>query len=347
MTTFKMWRVASGFAHVGKVFYMMASKHLLAGLALEICLVGAQVSRGQELGLALGTGVANTQTFPDEFVSDRSPAKGWNFLGRRRCRPGTTDPGVLMLWRGQSADAKVDGLDEGIVTDRPDFTEASSVVGRRVLQIESGYTYFYDGQGTNRVINHSYPETIFRYGLLADWLELRLGANYATEISSNDKVYGAEDLYLGCKIGLTAQDGWLPEMALVPQGTIPSGASEFTSGRTLPGINWLYGWDINDFLSFAGSTQVNRSRNDSAELYDAWAQSFTFGYTLTERVGAYTEWIGLAPSDSNRAPTEHYFDGGFTFGASDDVQFDVRGGKGLNDSASDYFVGVGMSIRFQ
>ncbi|MCA9212882.1 MAG: hypothetical protein KDB27_07455 [Planctomycetales bacterium] len=32
---------------------------------------------------------------------------------------------------------------------------------------------------------------------------------------------------------------------------------------------------------------------------------------------------------------------------SDDVQFDIRAGMGLNDDADDFFVGTGLSVRFR
>lgn len=45
--------------------------------------------------------------------------------------------------------------------------------------------------------------------------------------------------------------------------------------------------------------------------------------------------------------TEHYFNGGFTYLVNNDMQWDIRGGTGLNDTADDYFVGTGVSIRFR
>jgi len=36
-----------------------------------------------------------------------------------------------------------------------------------------------------------------------------------------------------------------------------------------------------------------------------------------------------------------------TFLSSDDVQWDIRAGVGLNDAADDYFIGTGVSIRFK
>jgi hypothetical protein len=263
--------------------------------------------------------------------------------GSCRCSPGT-----LLQWSHGNSFSGGPNLDEPLVTDRPDFTEASSTVGWRVLQIETGYTYTFDNDGTSQTIGHSYPETLFRYGVFAEWLEFRLAWNYANEIVDSVESGGAEDLYLGFKIGLTPQEGILPEMAIVPQMTVPTGARAFRADEALPGVNWLYGWDINDWLATGGSTQFNRALDDATgEAYTEWAQSWTIAYSLTDRLGAYTEYFGFYPHSADTARVEHYFDGGFTFLFSDDIQWDIRGGVGLNDSADDYFLGTGLSLRFK
>lgn len=58
-------------------------------------------------------------------------------------------------------------------------------------------------------------------------------------------------------------------------------------------------------------------------------------------------WFALFPDASDTADTEHYFNGGFTYLVSDDIQWDIRAGKGLNSSADDYFIGTGVSLRYR
>lgn len=260
------------------------------------------------------------------------------------CEPRKT----LLQWSYGTSFSGGPDLDEPIVTDRPDFTEASVTVGRGVLQLESGYTFIYDKQGGTTTRSHSYPEALFRYGVFADWFELRLAQNFGSADDGAARVSGGDDLYLGAKIALTPQEAILPEMAIVPQMTVPSGDRDVTAGEVLPGVNWLYGWDVNDFLSTGGSTQFNRSIDEvTGEAYTEWAQSWTIGYALTEEWGAYTEWFGLFPHSSDTAKPEHYFNGGFTYLLSNDVQWDIRAGVGLNYAADDFFVGTGLSIRFR
>jgi len=256
--------------------------------------------------------------------------------------------GTLFLWSGNSDEDGGPDLDGPLVTDRPDFTEASSTVGLGVAQLEVGYTFTSDDSGGTKTRSHSFPEPLLRYGVLQDWLELRVGWNYNVEKTNSIATDGADDLYLGFKIGLTPQDGWLPETALIPQMTTPTGANAFSADSVLPGANLIYGWEINDFISTAGSTQVNRAIDDgTGAAYTEWAQSWTLAYTLSEKVGAYTEWFALFPDSADTAKTEHYFNGGFTWLLNNDVQWDIRAGKGLNGAADDYFVGTGVSLRYR
>jgi len=260
------------------------------------------------------------------------------------CRPR----GTLFQWSYGTSFRGGPDRDEPLVTDRPDFTEASSTVGQGVAQLEMGYTYTFDDDGTTTAQSHSYPETLLRYGVLADWLEFRIAWNYANERAGDTTALGSEDIYLGFKIGLTPQEGFLPEMALIPQMTVPTGADAFGGGEVLPGANWIYGWEINKFLSTAGSTQFNRAIDGgTGNAYTEWAQSWTVSYSLHDRLGAYTEWFALIPHSAETQKTEHYFNGGLTFLSSDDVQWDIRAGVGLNDAADDYFIGTGVSIRFK
>lgn len=241
-------------------------------------------------------------------------------------------------------------MDEPLTSDRPDFTEASCTVGRGVTQIEMGYTYFRDEDSGSGLSAHSYPELLLRQGFLADWLELRVGWTYNNQSDAfnplTGSAHGSDDLYLGLKLGLTPQQGWLPEMSLMPQMTVPVGGP-FSAGEVLPGVNWLYGWEVSDFISTGGSTQYNLSVDGlTNDIHGELAQSWTIGYSLAENLGAYTEWFVLVPAGADSARTEHYFDAGFTWNWSNNLQFDIRAGKGVSSASTDYFTGTGAVVRF-
>lgn len=258
-------------------------------------------------------------------------------------------PSTLMQWsRGTSFSADEDPS-EPLVTDRPDFTEASSTVGLGVAQLEFGYTYTYDTSGGQSTRSQSFGEPLLRVGILAEWLEFRIAFFPLEErtrtVAASNTTAGVGDLYLGIKIALTPGEGILPEMALIPQMNLPTGSNAFTSDSVEPGINWIYAWELNDSISTAGSTQGNRRIDTTGNAYLEMAQSWTVGYRLTEKLGAYTEWFALIPSGADTAATQHYADGGFSFLINNDVQFDLRVGVGLNEAADNFFTGTGFSIR--
>jgi hypothetical protein len=187
--------------------------------------------------------------------------------------------------------------------------------------------------------------------VLAEWLELRVAWTYIQEKTTTpvDSIRddGGDDLYLGVKLALTPQRGLLPEMALIPQMFVPTGADVFTADEVLPGVNWVYSWEISDCLSIGGSTQGNRALDDTGHAFTLWAQSMTAAFSLSERIGTFTEWFAFFPHSAvgPSAQVQHFLNGGFTYLLNNDLQIDIRTGVGLNREAENYFTGVGFSLR--
>jgi hypothetical protein len=134
-------------------------------------------------------------------------------------------------------------------------------------------------------------------------------------------------------------------MAIVPQMTVPTGGDAFSSQRVLAGVNWLYGWDVTEDWSIAGSTQFNAANDDVDNHYTEWAQSITTGRSISENWAGYAEWFAIIPDSGIGVSTEHYFNTGLTYAIGENAQWDIRVGLGLNDDADDYFAGTGISLR--
>ena len=58
---------------------------------------------------------------------------------------------------------------------------------------------------------------------------------------------------------------------------------------------------------------------------------------MTEKLGGYIEWFGLFPSSADSEKPQYYFNGGIIYQFTNDVQWDIRSGVGLNEAADDYF----------
>jgi hypothetical protein len=246
-------------------------------------------------------------------------------------------------------------LDEPLVSDRPNFTQSSTTVGRGVSQFEMGYTYIQDDKPgvdadhETAVTSHRYPELLARLGLFADWFELELGCNYAHDLPGESVLpglHGGQDIYVAAAIAVTPQEGILPEMALIPQVFLPTGAEEFTADEFLPGLNWVYSWEVTDRVSLGGSSQANRAvDSDTSEAYTLLAQSFCVQVELTEHLGSFYEWYVFVPDGADSEQTKHFLDSGFTIPVTLNLQFDIRAGFSLSDSGDDFYTGAGLSVR--
>ena len=259
--------------------------------------------------------------------------------------------GTLFNWAGSDAVGGAASMSEGLIGDRPDFIEASTTVGLGVKQIELGYTYSFNNDGTTQARGHSNPEMLWRLGFYAEWLELRIGYNFSESrertggVETNTR--GGEDLYLGFKFALTPQDGVLPETAMLLQATVPTGDDSVTAGETLPAITYIYSWELNEKWALAGQTQVGRAIDGSTTRpYTEFSQAVGLARTFNGKLGGYFEWFCMIPDGADDAPREHYMDGGFAYQVNNNLQFDVRVGFGVSDSADDYFAGLGVIYRY-
>jgi hypothetical protein len=256
------------------------------------------------------------------------------------------------------AAARRAAMEEPLATDRPDFTEASSVVGLGIVQLETGYTYIYNDDSSDGTITHTHgtPETLWRIGI-HEYVEFRLVWNYVWERSIDagavSTPQGAEDLTVGFKFALCEQDGIVPEAALVTHLVLPTGAREFRSIDPNVEFNLLYGWDLPRDFTLAGSTGIGTGDDHvpltplllTEDRFVGYHQSVTVGIPLTDAWRMYLEYFGLFSTGAESNFPENYVDGGMTYLLNNNVQFDVRAGKGLNSHADDFFAGVGLSLR--
>lgn len=268
--------------------------------------------------------------------------------------PEEAFPKTLFQWRVSlpKEDENDEPEEDHIVTDRPHFSEASSLVGLGRIQVESGFTYSLDNFAGQRSKQYSFPETLYRIGLFQEWFELRVGYNYLVETNRDQfgiqsRISGSDDLYLGAKLALTEQEGWLPEMAIFPQMRVPTGHKNFTSGEVLPGFNLAYSWKVNEMIELECNSQLNRRKDDLSHLYLEAIQTINIEYELSKQLEAFTEWFCFLPDGAlaSTAGPQHYLHGGFSYKFRPNVQGDIHAGFGLNDHSANSFYGAGFSFR--
>jgi hypothetical protein len=250
-----------------------------------------------------------------------------------------------------NADQNVPTEPERLDPDRPHLPEASTAVGKGRMLLEGGYTFNSSGQST--VPAHDYPETLLRIGVLANWFEVRVGQNFLTQKGSLSGVTtaatGPQDLYLGVKFAITEQKRYVPELAVIPQMTVPTGSASVTAGRILPGINVDGTWEIakNRYgIEFVvGNNRVSDAPQHSHFELDT---GITNVFQVTRRLEAFGEWDMFIPAEVGnlqRPGTRHYAVAGLVFFATSNFAVDFRAGAGLNAEANRYVIGTGLAFR--
>lgn len=258
---------------------------------------------------------------------------------------------TLLSWNAEpSQNTEQEQEVDRIVTDRPHFSEASSLVGLGVTQIETGYTFFRDTQNGVTTSTHSFPEPLLRAGIFAEWFEFRLGYNYIAQYNSDPAIgnlSGSDDLYIGAKLALAEQASIFPEVALFPQMRVPTGSPAITSGQVLPGFNLAYSWVFNELLELECNTQLNKRLDDVGHFYAEFIQTANMEYNLGSKWGGFTEWFCLIPCGSLSALPQHYFHAGLVYFPTPNIQLDIHAGVGLTPASQDLaFTGVGYSMRW-
>ncbi|HJO39162.1 MAG: transporter [Vicinamibacterales bacterium] len=225
-----------------------------------------------------------------------------------------------------------------LVTDRPDSTESATVVGRGLVQVETGYLF----ASTDDVGGYEVPGTLVRVGL-GGRTELRLG--HGGVVGSEGR-HGWSDSTLGIKVNLIEQaDGWRPELAVLGGLSLPTGETGFSSDGVDPSFLVVFAHEVSERVSVgynlgaAWESSPEQADRDAAVVY-----SLAVGIGLTERLGTFVELFGDQPA-REQIDAGLSLDGGFTVLLTPLVQLDVFVGTGLHGSVDDVFVGTGLSFR--
>lgn len=248
-------------------------------------------------------------------------------------------------------------IDDNLITDRPDFTESTEAIPIGRFQLELGYTFTYDREDDVRVRDHTAPELLLRMGIVEDF-ELRFAwAGYSyTEtrdtvrndagrrVSSESWEQGANDFELGFKLKIAEQNGLRPNLAILGAMTFPTGSSHISPGDVEPLVGLLWAYDLSDDVALAGQFLVGTPVEDGRRYVQS-AASLSLGVSLTERLGTYIEYYGIY-HNTRESDCAHTVNGGFTYLITNNLQFDIRAGFGLNEEADDFFTGAGLSWRF-
>lgn len=228
-----------------------------------------------------------------------------------------------------------------LITDRPDFTESSEVVGPRVIQIESGLT-FEHSDATHRQVTA--PQVLVRVGV-GRRVELRFaGDGYISQsvrtASGDVRAGGRSDAEVGAKVKFLDASRAGLDMAVIPFVSLPTASDGFGTDHYAPGFKLTAARELAH--GFGASANFN-----AASVTDAggraWVReaSVSIGHGLGGPFGAYGEAYGALDGRG----CDCTLNTGVTMALGGDSQIDVEIGRGVSGAAQAWFIGIGFAVR--
>jgi outer membrane putative beta-barrel porin/alpha-amylase len=230
------------------------------------------------------------------------------------------------------------GTQNPISTDRPQFTEASTVVPCASLQFENGFAE--TGEASQHGLD--LPETWMRLGIPAKG-EIRFAfpEYFSNTDTANGFASGASDIVLGYKQQIGPTHGF--DVSIIPSLSFPTGSSKISSHGYDPFVQvpWSRSlsknWTAAGMFALMDPTQP-RGRNVTGQgtLY--------FDRQLTALIDAWAEYSGAFPQ---RGGPTNILNLGACYKPTPRQQIDFHWTYGLSAAAPDYSVGLGYSVRIQ
>lgn len=228
-----------------------------------------------------------------------------------------------------------------MVTDRPDFTESSEVVGKGVMQLEMGAVMDFDNAAGSKSLSLGTP--LLRWGMGKRW-ELRIaGDGHFSEFSAGGRNGGLADLELGMKYKFRDESKWVPAFGIIPFLGTPSGVQAVSAGRFDPGVKFTWAKDVPHGFSLSGNLNAARVAGSQSRFIQK-AVTLSVGHDLIAGFGGFWEAFAFAPFDNGTGPN-WVFDMGLTRMQGRNFQWDVTWGHRMNAIGPDWFIQAGATVR--
>lgn len=235
-------------------------------------------------------------------------------------------------------------------TDRPDTTESPITVDAGHIQVEASFfDYIRDRDGGIRSETWGLGLINFKLGLThSSDLQIVFDSYTQERVSADgitEKISGFSDITTRLKINLWGNDGGPTALAVMPYVKAPTG-TRLSNDKWEGGIIMPFGFDIAEGIDVGLMAEADLVYDDATGSYEVeWLHSATVGFPLTERLGMYLEYFGIASAAAG-FQYQAYGDAGFTFAFSGNVQLDCGVRIGLTRAAEDIGIFTGISFRY-
>ncbi|OON64704.1 hypothetical protein B0920_09495 [Massilia sp. KIM] len=241
-------------------------------------------------------------------------------------------------------------LDDGIVTDRPDFVESSLVVGKGRLQVETSLLLERDRNPQARARSVSTP-TLLRVGV-GDTLELRAETDgrvrarqFEAASGVTERALGYADTALGLKWHALDAEGGRPSVGVLLHADLDSGSRAFRGEGVRPSLRVAAEWDLARDWSLGVMPGIGQERDEDGRRYRYGILGVVLGKELGEGLRGFAELALPQIARGRHGGTQASFDLGAAWLLSRDCQLDAMFSRGLNGRTPDTAFTVGLSFR--
>jgi hypothetical protein len=232
---------------------------------------------------------------------------------------------------------------EAINPDRPGQTNPPTIVPLGFFQLETGFSRESGKAADVLTTNYLYNTSLIRIGLLEN-CELRFLFEYAgVKIDSgvqSSTLKGFNPISVGTKLAVCPEKGIIPQTSLNASVALPYfGKQEFKPHYLAPSFFLFMQNTLSDryVLGYNLGLQWDGNQPNATAVYTVCVT-----ITVLENFSVFAECYGFSTEKSS---SDYLTDVGCAYLLSNDLQLDVSGGIGLNASAPDSFIALGLSWR--
>ncbi|MEM9328049.1 MAG: transporter [Bacteroidota bacterium] len=226
---------------------------------------------------------------------------------------------------------------EAISTERPSFSNSSSVLLPGRLNVESGFQFQRVDDATDELVLNT---TQLRYGV-NEHFELRFTWNLLqrdTQVEgANLSGTGWAPPVLGIKTQLLEGDGWIPETALIAEVALRGGSDIFSNDRLVPALRYSMGWSVGARGALTHTYNIFWALEDDRALN---LLTLIYAHGITDDLTAFVELYSFLV----KGESDYRTDMGLIYLIKPRFQVDLSGGLGLSDISPDWFLDVGLSF---
>ncbi len=231
---------------------------------------------------------------------------------------------------------------ETIRADRPGQGISAFTVGTGIFQVQSGCNIFGTSNSANGIKTNGFlNNTVVRYGI-TEQFELNYQFDYQTQsVTQNDVKTvqkGVDAMDLGMRYHIYTGKGLAPSVAFQFATRLPILGKDYVIKDLAPRFSIVTTQHLTKEIALTTVSGASWNGNNSVAQGNYVAN---ISFPLFARIGGYVENYG----NLQNGVFSTYFDGGFAWLVTNDLQLGLYGGYASNKGVNSFFVSSGISWR--